>query len=69
MHTTSYTKAPGDSLLTVLKDPFHVQAVCGAGLVVGTPLQIVGQLSCAGVVYHAGATLAYRICGIKEVNI
>lgn len=37
-------------VLTVLEDPLHVQAVGGAGLVVGAALQVAGQLPRPGVV-------------------
>lgn len=40
--------------LTVLEDSLHVEAVGGAGFVVGAALQVVGQLSGSAVVDHSG---------------
>lgn len=45
-------------LLTILKDTLHIQAVGGAGLVVGATLQIAGQFPGTGVVNHARIALA-----------
>ena len=44
----------GAVVLTVLEDPLHVEAVGGAGLVVGAALQVVGQLARAAVVDDPG---------------
>lgn len=40
--------------LTVLEDPLHVQAVGGAGFVVGAAFQVVGKFSGPAVVDHPG---------------
>ena len=52
--------------LTILKDSFNVKAVGGAGLVVGAPLQVVGQLSCSAVVDDARLVLADCIWTLKS---
>ena len=50
--------APSWSLqLTILKDSLDVEAVGGASLVVGTPLQVVGQLPGSAVVDDARLAL------------
>lgn len=36
--------------LTILEDSLHIEAVSGAGLVVGGALQVVGELAGSGVV-------------------
>lgn len=43
----------GTKTLTVLKDPFHVEAVGGAGLVISAPLQVVGQFASTRVIDDA----------------
>lgn len=40
--------------LTVLEDSLHVEAVGGAGFVVGAPFEVVGQFPGSGVVDHSG---------------
>lgn len=47
--------------LTVLKDPLHVQPVGGARLVVGTPLQVAGELPRPGVVDDPWVSGTYGI--------
>lgn len=40
--------------LTVLEDSLHVQAVGGAGLVIGAAFQVIRQLSGPRVIDHSG---------------
>ena len=47
-------KQGGACSLTVLEDSLHVEAVGGAGLVVGGALQVVRQLAGAGVIDDSG---------------
>ena len=48
--------------LTVLEDPLHIQPVRGACLVVGTPLQVAGELPRPGVVDDPWVSGTYGIC-------
>lgn len=41
-------------VLTVLEDSLHVEAVGGAGFVVGASFQVVGEFSGSGIVDHSG---------------
>ena len=43
--------------VTILKDAFHIQPIGGARLVVGTSLEVVGELPRSRVVNHARVTL------------
>lgn len=45
--------------------PLHIEAVGGAGLVVGAPLEVGGQLARAAVVNHARVIFTDAICGEK----
>lgn len=55
----SWTSGKGTCLqLTILKDTLHIQAVGGAGLVVGATLQVAGQFAGARVVDDARIAFA-----------
>lgn len=41
-------------MLTILEHSLHVEAICGAGLVVGGALQVVGELPGASVIDDSG---------------
>lgn len=44
--------SPEDRVLTVLEDALNVQAVGGAGFVVGAAFEVVGEFSGSAVVDH-----------------
>lgn len=50
-----------ETALTVVEDPVHVEAIGGARLVVGAPLQVGGQLARASIVDHSRVVLADRV--------
>lgn len=51
------------SVLTILEDSLHVQAVGGAGLIIRAAFQVIWQLSGPWVVDHSGVGGADRIWG------
>lgn len=52
---------------TIMEHPLHVEAVGSAGLVVGAPFEVGGQLARAAVVDHARVVLTDAIWG-KETR-
>lgn len=57
------SQSPGShKAFTVLEDPFHVEPIGGARLVVCAPLQVVGELPCPGIIDDPGVGGTYGIC-------
>lgn len=52
----------GTKTFTVLKDPFHVEAVGGAGLVIGAPLQVIRQFASTRVIDDTRVSCTDSIC-------
>lgn len=52
-----------------MEHSLHIEAVGGAGLVVGAPLEVGGQLARAAVVDHARVVLTDAICRGRETKV
>lgn len=53
LSSISYIQAFTLGCLTILEDSLHIEAVGGAGLVVGGALQVVGELAGSGIVDYS----------------